>query len=362
LTTFTPVADAYVKAANPTTKYGTATTLRTDNSPITRSYLRFNVEGLTTTIRRATLRVFANSGNSSFIVNSLADNTWVESTLNYNNSPLPGSQIAFSASATANTWMSVDVTSYITSNGTFSLALTGGNSTELSLASRESGANAPQLVIETEIGPAFTATPTNTPIDTPTPTETPTLGPTPTPTDTPTVTPTPSDTPTPTPTFTPTPTLVVNTFTFNPAADAYVNESNASGNYGALTTLRADASPILRSYLRFDVQGLSGTITRAALRIFTNSGSSTGYEVRSVADNSWVEGAINFSNAPAFDGVIGASGPFGTGAWTMVDITPLITGDGSYSIALTTTNNTAFSLASRETGTNAPQLIIETTP
>jgi hypothetical protein len=155
---------------------------------------------------------------------------------------------------------------------------------------------------------------------------------------------------------------VVNTFTFNPAADAYVNESNASGNYGALTTLRADASPILRSYLRFDVQGLSGTITRAALRIFTNSGSSTGYEVRSVADNSWVEGAINFSNAPAFDGVIGASGPFGTGAWTMVDITPLITGDGSYSIALTTTNNTAFSLASRETGTNPPQLIIETTP
>lgn len=368
LSTFTPVADAYVKSANPTSKYGTATTLRTDNSPITRSYLRFDVEGLNTTIRHATLRIFANSGNSSFVVNRLADNTWVESTINYNNSPLPGSPIGFSASATANTWMSVDVTSYITGNGTHDFALTGGNSTELSLASRESGANAPQLVIETEVGSAFTATPTNTPADTPTAsatptqTETPTSGPTPTPTDTPTVTPTPSDTPTPTATFTPTPTLVVNTFMFSPAADAYVNESSPANNYGAVTTLRADASPILRSYLRFDVQGLSGTVTRATLRIFANSGSSTGYEVRSVADNTWTEGTINYGNAPAFDGVTGTSGPFGTGVWTTVNITPLVGGDGTFSIALTTTNNTAFSLASRESGVNAPQLIIETLP
>jgi hypothetical protein len=351
-----PVADAYVKAANPTTKYGTATTLRTDNSPIVRSYLRFNVEGLSTTIRRVTLRIFANSTNSSFIVNSLADNAWSESTINYNNSPLPGSQIGFSGSAIANTWMSVDVTSYVTGNGIFNFALTGGNSTELSLASREAGANAPQLVIETEVGPAFTPTPTHTP------TETPTLGPTPTPTDTPTITPTPSDTPTPTATFTATPTLPVTAFTFNPAADAYVNESSPASNYGALTTLRADASPIVRSYLRFDVQGLSGTLTRATLRIFTNSSSSTGYEVRSVVDNSWIEGTINYNTAPAPDGVIGTSGAFGTGAWTTVDITPLVTGDGSFSIVLTTTNNTAFSLASRESGANAPQLIIETTP
>ena len=40
----------------------------------------------------------------------------------------------------------------------------------------------------------------------------------------------------------------------------------------------------------------------------------------------------------------------------------LITGDGTFSIALTTTNNTEFSLASREAGANAPQLILETTP
>jgi len=84
--------------------------------------------------------------------------------------------------------------------------------------------------------------------------------------------------------------------------------------------------------------------------------------VRNVADNSWVETSINYNNAPAVDGVISSSGSFSGGVWKSVDITPLISGNGTLNIALTTTNNTAFSLASRESGANAPQLIIETTP
>jgi hypothetical protein len=150
--------------------------------------------------------------------------------------------------------------------------------------------------------------------------------------------------------------------TFNPVADAYTNEGSATTNYGTSTTLRADATPLVRSYLRFNVQGLSGSITRVTMRIFTNSSSSAGYEVRNVADNTWVESTINHTNAPAMDGVSAASGAFGTGVWTTVDITPLITGNGTFNIALTTTSGTAFSLASREAGANAPQLIIETGP
>jgi hypothetical protein len=155
---------------------------------------------------------------------------------------------------------------------------------------------------------------------------------------------------------------VITSSTFNPIADAYVNQDSSATNYGAAMTLRADASPIVRSYLRFNVQGLSGTVTRATLRIFTNSNSSIGYEVRGVADNSWVESTINYTNAPAFDGVTATSGSFGSGAWTTVDITPLVTGNGTFSIALTTTSNTAFSLASRESGATAPQLVIESSP
>jgi hypothetical protein len=46
----------------------------------------------------------------------------------------------------------------------------------------------------------------------------------------------------------------------------------------------------------------------------------------------------------------------------IVDITLIISGNNVFNIALTTANNTAFSLASREAGANAPQLIIETLP
>ena len=52
-------------------------------------------------------------------------------------------------SFTGGTWITVDITSLITGNGTFSVAIKGVDSTAVSLASRESGANAPQLIVTT---------------------------------------------------------------------------------------------------------------------------------------------------------------------------------------------------------------------
>jgi hypothetical protein len=358
---FTPVADAYVKEASATTNYGRSTTLRTDNSPVVRSYLRFTVQGLPATIQRATLRIFNNtSSNSGYVVNSLTDTSWSELTIHFNNAPPAGGAIAASGPVTGTSWTTIDVTPYITGNGTFNLVLTGASSTEISLASRESGANAPQLIIDTGSGPVATATstPTNSATVAPTVTPSATLGVTATASPTPTSTLTRTATATSTITLTP----ANRVSTFFPVADAYVNESSPAQNYGIALTLRADASPILRSYLRFDLQGLSGTITRVTLRVFTGSGSTTGYEVRHVADNAWGESTINYSNAPIVDGVAGSSAPFGAGAWTTVDITSFVTGNGPLNLALTTTNNTAFSLASRESGTSAPQLIVETSP
>jgi hypothetical protein len=114
--------------------------------------------------------------------------------------------------------------------------------------------------------------------------------------------------------------------------------------------------------LRFHVQGLIGTVTRATLRVYANSSSSVGYDIRGVADNSWGETTLNFTNAPAFGPVVASSGRFTGPTWTEVDITVLINGDGTYSLALTTPHTTAISFASRESGANAPQLVIETTP
>jgi hypothetical protein len=118
----------------------------------------------------------------------------------------------------------------------------------------------------------------------------------------------------------------------------------------------------VRSYLRFNVQGLVGTVTQAKLRVYANSSSSVGYDVRGVSDNSWGERTINYTNAPAFGPVVSSSGPFTAPVWKELDVTLLINGDGTYSFALTTPHTTAISFASREAGANAPQLVITTAP
>jgi hypothetical protein len=126
--------------------------------------------------------------------------------------------------------------------------------------------------------------------------------------------------------------------------------------------LRVDGSPIVRSYLRFTVQGLSGTVTKATLRIFANSASSSSLAASAVSNNTWTESAINYNNAPPLGAALGSSSPVTAGAWISIDITAYITGNGTYNLALTTPGSTALSLASRQSGANAPQLIIETSP
>jgi hypothetical protein len=118
----------------------------------------------------------------------------------------------------------------------------------------------------------------------------------------------------------------------------------------------------VRSYLCFDVQGVSGNVTRVTLLIYANSASSMGFTAHSVSDNTWTELIINYDNAPPIGSALGSSGAFTAGTWVRIDITPYITGNGIYSLGLTTPGSTAISLASSEAGANVPQLIIETVP
>ncbi|HSB00776.1 MAG TPA: choice-of-anchor Q domain-containing protein, partial [Anaerolineales bacterium] len=204
-------------------------------------------------------------------------------------------------------------------------------------------------------GPAPTAVPSNTP------TRTPTTAPiaTNTPTRTPTTTPV---GPTVTPTYTPTPTATSATgstfIPFAPLADAYVNAGSPATNYGSQTTLRVDASPDVHSYLRFNVQGLTGSLKSATILVYANSSSSSGINVNSLSDNTWTESTINYNNAPPIGGSLGSSGAFTAPIWIRIDVTSYVTGNGTYNFALTTPGSTAVSLASREAGANAPQLIV----
>jgi fibronectin type 3 domain-containing protein len=155
----------------------------------------------------------------------------------------------------------------------------------------------------------------------------------------------------------------VTTSTFRPVADSWVAQNRAGTNFGAGQALKVDGSPIQRSYLRFNLQGLSGTIRKATLRLNSTTASPVGYSVRPVADNSWGETTITYANAPAPGSTIaGSSGAFASGQWVSVDVTSLVSGNGLLGVALTSTSGNGMSLNSREAGTSiAPQLVVETT-
>jgi hypothetical protein len=139
-----------------------------------------------------------------------------------------------------------------------------------------------------------------------------------------------------------------------------VDSSTPTVNNGTKTTLRGDGSPIVNSYLRFNVSGVGATITSVKLMIFANSSLNVGINALSVADNTWGETSIIYNNAPAMGSVLKTSSSIATGTWITFDITSsgYITGNGTYSFGLTDPSATALSLAARESGANAPQLVI----
>ncbi len=177
--TIHPIADAYVVQTSATTNYGTGPTLRVDNNPNIKSYLRFNITNLSG-ITAAKLRLYSNSSSTSGItVKTESNDNWGETTLTYANAPAAGSSLDTSAAVKKGTWISMNVSAYVTGNGMWSFVVSTPGSTAISLAARESGANAPQLIITTGSSPTLTPTtvnPTQTPTQNPTSTPTPVSG------------------------------------------------------------------------------------------------------------------------------------------------------------------------------------------
>jgi hypothetical protein len=133
----------------------------------------------------------------------VADNSWDEGSLNFQNAPALGEVIAVhSAASNRGNCSTVDVSSYINGEGVFTLGLTSDSSNRLRWQSRENE-NGPELLII--LGPNSTPQATNTPTPLPTLTATavatntplPTTQPTAVPTNTPPATAVPTQTPVP---------------------------------------------------------------------------------------------------------------------------------------------------------------------
>jgi uncharacterized repeat protein (TIGR02059 family) len=160
------------------------------------------------------------------------------------------------------------------------------------------------------------------------------------------------------------------TVTLTPLADAYVKSSAPGTNYGGATSLQlrdgsSDGSATARTYLKFDLSGISGTITSVKLRVFvTDAGTASGGVSATGNDFSgggaWTEGALTWSNAPAPGSVL-ASLP--TNALGTVEITlpasAFASGGPVFSLVLAAANTNSVFVTSKE-GANPPQLVVAT--
>ena len=138
--------------------------------------------------------------------------------------------------------------------------------------------------------------------------------------------------------------------TFKPAADAYTSSDRPTTNFGTATALKADASPIATSYLRFDVQGLGGPVTKATLRLLANSGCVQQGSRPALCRDQYVGRDDPQLQQPACHRRLDRlpRGCFTPGQWASLDATPLVSGNGLVSMAVTTTSTTSRNFHARE--------------
>ena len=149
--------------------------------------------------------------------------------------------------------------------------------------------------------------------------------------------------------------------TFTPIADAYVTSQKPYTNYGASTKLRVASSPVQRTYLRFRVEGLAAPVVRATLRLYVSASVGGSDGVFAVRDNAWSERGITYVNGPALDPTpIGMADAVAAGTWTTVDVSSLVTGNGTYSLAVKQASTGSANFLSRESRAYAPRLVVET--
>ncbi len=147
------------------------------------------------------------------------------------------------------------------------------------------------------------------------------------------------------------------TLTFLPTADANIRSSARNTNYGTSSTIRVQLSQS-RIYLKFVVSGLTGPPVSAKLRLWVTNSGTNGGSCYKLSNTTWTETGITWNNAPAISGTaLSSVGTSSTGTWVEFNLAAAITGNGTYTLAISNGNSNAVDYASRQTS-NDPQLVI----
>jgi acid phosphatase type 7 len=159
--------DTYTSQNNAASPHGGNASLAVNAAPgERRAYLKFTVTGIPdgSTEVGAVLRLWSPSASSgTFTVWSVAS-TWSQSTLTWNNQPALGAAVVSRTGVTAG-YNDFNLSSHVTANGTYAVAITKSSSTQTKFDSKEAaGGTPPQLVVSWT--PPTTTTSSTTTTDT----------------------------------------------------------------------------------------------------------------------------------------------------------------------------------------------------
>ena len=144
-----------------------------------------------------------------------------------------------------------------------------------------------------------------------------------------------------------------------PSDDTYADSSAPTAIKGNASDLRVrTASKQLHTYLKFTVSG-AGAVNGATLRLFVTESSVDGGSLYLVPVNTWSEASLSWSNKPEpSGGPIDTLGAVAANTWVELDVSSVVTGNGTYSFALINANNDVARYRSSEAATGDPELVL----
>ena len=151
------------------------------------------------------------------------------------------------------------------------------------------------------------------------------------------------------------------TLSFGPDADTFVRSDSPTAHPGSKVSFSVDGSPTQYGLLKFTVSGVpSGTIPTVKLRLYCLDASPKGGDFFRVANNSWQENTVTWNTQPLADPTsIASLGAVIASTWYEVDLSSLVTGNGTYSIRIASTSANAVDYSTKEGAAGfAPQLVV----
>ncbi|MFL6163332.1 MAG: fibronectin type III domain-containing protein [Jatrophihabitantaceae bacterium] len=153
--------------------------------------------------------------------------------------------------------------------------------------------------------------------------------------------------------------------TFTATDDATIDATNTAQNAGTAIRLTADGNPVNDFLVKFTVSGTTGcALSKVTLQLTAgtsiNNNSVRGGNFYQAANSSWTEGSVTWSGAPATVGSPLASlGAVSLGETVSVDVSSVVTGNGTYSFRVSTTSGDAAAYFSRQgSTTQSPRLVV----